>query len=248
MVLSDFGELQVMQDLFVDEDYAVDAVGHPSTILDVGANIGLSVLYFRARYPDAVIYAVEPHPESVRKLRCNLASVRDVHILESAVGRQDGTLELFDAPGYSIGVSAHPERDGGRRVAVPVRRLESVMSDVGLEWVDLLKLDIERGGVRCPVAIPRSRSARVPWSVSCTSAGQVDGGRFLAPAQGVRRRSPRSLAVGVRVRGAEPKPRLKHSPPLDPYNRHTANQSPERAGCGTTTVDRARQPDTTRTE
>ncbi len=125
----------------------------------MGANIGLSVLYFRARYPDAVIYAVEPHPESVRKLRCNLASVRDVHILESAVGRQDGTLELSDAPGYSIGVSAHREDDGGGRIAVPVRRLESVMSDVGLEWVDLLKLDIEGAELDALSPFPVARRA-----------------------------------------------------------------------------------------
>lgn len=145
LVVSDFGELQVMRDLFVEEDYAVEAIGRPRAILDLGANIGLSVLYFRAKYPDAVIYAVEPHPENLRKLRCNLTAVQHVHILEAAVGRRDGTLELFDAPGYSIAVSAHREHCGGAPVAVPVpvRRLEALMADVGLDWVDLLKVDIE---------------------------------------------------------------------------------------------------------
>lgn len=41
------------------------------TILDLGANIGLSVAYFAAVYPDARIFAVEPDPDSFRLLKEN---------------------------------------------------------------------------------------------------------------------------------------------------------------------------------
>src|ERR1700730_14900976 len=42
-------------------------------IIDCGANIGITSLFLAARYPDAMIISVEPHPENFALLKSNVA-------------------------------------------------------------------------------------------------------------------------------------------------------------------------------
>jgi predicted O-methyltransferase YrrM len=48
--------------------YALPASHSPKRILDLGANIGLSALYFHRQYPEASIACVEPAPKNFSML------------------------------------------------------------------------------------------------------------------------------------------------------------------------------------
>jgi FkbM family methyltransferase len=54
-------------------------------IIDAGANIGASPLFFSLRYPSSRVVAIEPEPNNCKLLRRNCAS-RDVVLLEGAIG------------------------------------------------------------------------------------------------------------------------------------------------------------------
>ena len=70
--------------IFVREDYLLSEA-EPLTVLDIGANIGLSALYFLSRHPDNRVLAVEPDPANLEFLRENLAPFADrVEILSLA--------------------------------------------------------------------------------------------------------------------------------------------------------------------
>src|SRR3979490_75276 len=47
----------------------------PKVILDIGSNIGTSILFFHQQYPSAKIYGFEPHPETFRILQTNVGSI-----------------------------------------------------------------------------------------------------------------------------------------------------------------------------
>lgn len=123
-------------------------VGGPvRQVLDLGSNIGLSVRYFAALWPEARIGAVEPDPENVALARANLAGLvraGRVDIHHCFVGRERG----YAAPVRDEGAGHNEIRIGERsdaRVAgsVPVRTVPELLREFSEEPIDFLKCDIE---------------------------------------------------------------------------------------------------------
>ena len=143
LVVSDYGELQVMRDIVLDEEYAVEGA-EPRTVLDLGANIGLASAWFRERYPDARVIAVEPDPATFSKLERNLGGDDGVTLVNLAVSSTSGEVALFRPAGYSVGSSLRAS-GGSQAGAARIRActLDELWAELGLEGLDLLKLDVE---------------------------------------------------------------------------------------------------------
>jgi FkbM family methyltransferase len=110
-------------------------------IVDLGANVGYSVLYFARRFPESHIVAWEPHPEHVRQLKANVAAnklERRVSICPAAAGAQNGAKWLIDR-GTSSCVVDEFRPDS---VRIDVR---DWLQDAGADPIDLLKMDVEGG-------------------------------------------------------------------------------------------------------
>ena len=71
-----------------------------SLIIDAGANIGASVVYFKNTYPNAYVFAIEPEINNWQLLEINSASYGDKTNFYGAISNVDGTLSLID-PGLS---------------------------------------------------------------------------------------------------------------------------------------------------
>jgi FkbM family methyltransferase len=146
--VSDESELETIRDVFVEEDYRLGDVGDVRTVVDLGSHIGASVVWFHAVYPDARIIAVEPHPATFGRL---LRNVRDLDRIEAhnvAVTDAEGTVPLFgERESWSTSVY---ERPGMHRIGeVRSQTLDGLLGALGVESVDILKLDIE--GAELPV-------------------------------------------------------------------------------------------------
>src|SRR5438132_2523915 len=50
-------------------EYYVPPGLRPKIILDIGSNIGASIIYFHRQFPDANIFGFEPHPDTFRVLQ-----------------------------------------------------------------------------------------------------------------------------------------------------------------------------------
>jgi FkbM family methyltransferase len=144
VVVGDYGELEVMRDIVLDEEYALTGL-EPRTIVDLGANVGMASAWFRGRYPEARIVAVEPDPDTFAKLERNLAGDDAVTLVNAAVAGEAGEVELFQPSGYSISSSLSASRDdqGASSARVRACTLDELWTELGLERVDLLKLDVE---------------------------------------------------------------------------------------------------------
>jgi len=64
--------------------HAIRARGHTPYIVDLGANIGASAVWFAARYPGSRIAAFEPHPGNFRLLERNCQGL-DVDLHRAAI-------------------------------------------------------------------------------------------------------------------------------------------------------------------
>jgi FkbM family methyltransferase len=149
--VSDWSELVVAAEVFGRAgDYDLPELpSDPRTIVDLGANIGLSARFFSVRYPGAQIVALEPDPQSFVIARRNLRGLGHVSLRHLAVAPAEGTLQLHRVSGESWRTSSIRTssilRDQTRSESftAPAVTLDSLIEELGR--VDILKIDIEGG-------------------------------------------------------------------------------------------------------
>ena len=147
-------------------EYWVPQSLDPAVILDIGANIGISSIYFSGRFPRAQIYAFEPVPQNVALLSRNLANYDRAHISPVALGRKNGTVEMFasDSPHNFGGFSFYDRgSDTGRKMAVEMRDANSVLRELCIDHVDLIKIDTEGAEYDILTALDESLLRSVKW-------------------------------------------------------------------------------------
>ena len=107
--------------------------------IDIGANIG-SYTIISAEQRRARVLAIEPHPQTFEYLRRNVArnGYENVHLVRAAVGASEGSITVTDTPGSAV---THITCDGSG-VAVPLRRMDSLLEETGLS-PDVVKIDVE---------------------------------------------------------------------------------------------------------
>jgi FkbM family methyltransferase len=138
----------VAREIFEGGEYGFACHRSDPVILDCGSHIGLSVAWFKQRFPRARIVAFEPDPESFRLLQANVAAngFEGVELLNVAVSFRQGTARFYGQ--FDVAepmASAHSLRkDWGtqrsdRWIEVQTVRLADYISGP----VDYLKLDIE---------------------------------------------------------------------------------------------------------
>ncbi len=126
------------KDIFADELYLFDTQNDRPVIFDCGSNIGMSIIYFKQKFPKARIIAYEAHPKVAEILRENLQNnqINDVEINEKAVWVHNNGLEFSDegADGSSI---------FGKEAKLQVKSIRLKEELQNFEQIDMLKMDIE---------------------------------------------------------------------------------------------------------
>jgi FkbM family methyltransferase len=130
---------EMHEELFNRQFYRFTARTEQPLIIDVGANIGMSVLYFKCLYPKSRVIAFEADPAIYQVLQRNVAAyeLEGVELVPQAVWKCETELEFQSGNWLSGRVLNH--RPGIKTVKVPACRLQGYLE----QSVDLLKLDIE---------------------------------------------------------------------------------------------------------
>jgi FkbM family methyltransferase len=130
--------LSTFRQIFDEKIYGFTAGTDRPYILDCGANIGLSVIYFKQIYPQSIIVAFEADKAIFETLRRNVQSFgyENVEVLNRAVWNSETELDFTSDGG-----------DGGR-LSITNDRPTQVVKTVRLRdyldrKIDFLKLDIE---------------------------------------------------------------------------------------------------------
>jgi len=131
--------LSAYKEIFAEDIYAFPSDNMNPVILDCGANIGLSILYFKKRYSQSKIIVYEADPEIFKILEQNIVgnSIKGIELINKAVWSSDTIVE-FNVEGA----------DGGRIktgsdiniIRIPAVSLESIFRD---RRFDFVKIDIE---------------------------------------------------------------------------------------------------------
>ena len=126
------------KEIFADESYKFVSNSSKPVILDCGANIGVSCLYFSKLFPNSKIVAFEADPNIVKVLNKNLSSnnIRNVEIIDKAVWINNDVIEisLEGADGATMYSKTN-------LIKVPSIRLKDFIKSESK--IDFLKIDIE---------------------------------------------------------------------------------------------------------
>lgn len=131
--------LYMYKEIFEDEIYKFKSLNTKPKIIDCGANIGLSVIYFKKLYPESNIVAFEPDPKIFSVLASNIKSgqLKDVEFIQKAVSNKEASIAF--TPDNSDGGRIVSEKESGRQILVETVKLSGYLR----EKIDFLKIDIE---------------------------------------------------------------------------------------------------------
>lgn len=120
-------------------------------IIDLGANIGDTVIYFKDLYPKSTIFAFEPHPLAFKHLQKNVAlnNFKSIKLFNEAIGYKKGLLTLsdnqenvFNSASIIDDQNIHNSKNQVK-FKVHVNKLSSYPVISNLKKVDLIKMDVE---------------------------------------------------------------------------------------------------------
>lgn len=178
------------------------------TIVDVGAGIGEdAVVFSRLVGPSGRVIAIEAHPGTFACLQGTIArsGLANVVAVQCAIADREGMLTMSDDSAHL----ANSMLKSGSGVDVPAKTLDALLAELGIETVDLLKMNIE-GAERPAMAgmtasAPRIRNAAISCHDFVADAG---GGDEFQTREFVR---PALEAMGftVRQRGEAAHPWLR---------------------------------------
>ena len=145
----DDSDIRVFKQIFVDNEY--DSLNLPetaNTIVDLGANIGLSALFFLKKYPNAHIIAVEPDTVNFEFMKRNLEDYSNhVALLQAAIWPSDGEVSLVEHDESNEGLGAWGYRTEtlteGAEASVSAISIPTLMNQFSMDFIDILKVDIE---------------------------------------------------------------------------------------------------------
>jgi FkbM family methyltransferase len=137
---TDESDLRVFNQVVARGCYDIDFIDiEPRLIVDAGANVGYSTIVFAEKFPDSVIYAIEPDMSNYEILQKNVCGYENVSPINAALWFRNAKLNIVnpDAPKTAVFVR---EEDGPENIrAITITEILNEYGGV----IDILKLDIE---------------------------------------------------------------------------------------------------------
>ena len=132
------------KDIFVHRIYDFTASRPDPFILDCGSNIGMSILYFKRRYPRSRIIGFEADPEVFPYLEGNVAGngLRDVQLIPALLAGREGTSNFLSdgrCGSHALAEDFDVASTGFTKHQVQCHLLRDYLT----EPVDFLKMNIE---------------------------------------------------------------------------------------------------------
>ncbi|WP_316851317.1 FkbM family methyltransferase [Pedobacter agri] len=139
-----FSQVFINNEYQVIIDYVIINQLKLNTIIDAGANIGLTALKFATFFPDSKIICLEPDPNNYRQLQINLNGMINIACLQNALWYKSDILALSrdfrDSREWSIHVT---KPHNGDKDLVSALSIHDIIKNYNLQEIDFLKIDVE---------------------------------------------------------------------------------------------------------
>ncbi len=141
------------REIFLRKEYDIKAILNfqPKVIVDAGANIGFTTLFFLREFNPSLIISLEPDGSNFKLLRKNTEQYSCIIPVQKALWNEDGVVEISDE-GYGLRgfvvKSAHAKRheevmSSENSPSMTGTTVQSLLKQYELTHIDILKMDIE---------------------------------------------------------------------------------------------------------
>jgi FkbM family methyltransferase len=134
------GDLHSIREVWFEEDYRLPFEDPSGTLLDLGANIGMTSVWLAKRYSFDRVIAVEPDPANASLARRNLElnGIKG-EVVQAAIGPFEGTARFETSGSSNLG------RVSDRGLPVAMTTVAAILARSGCSRFGLVKIDIEGG-------------------------------------------------------------------------------------------------------
>ena len=115
-------------------------LGQTPVIVDLGSNIGLTMVDFKQQYPFARIVGVEMDKENYECCKVNISQFSDCTVLNAAVWKENGSINYKGENEQSYSVEKTSFGSGGM---VPCITMDELFKENAIVKADYIKMDIE---------------------------------------------------------------------------------------------------------
>lgn len=134
-------DLDVLKSTFIEKYHRCPfLLPEDAVIVDLGSNVGYTLLDFRLEYPKCRLVGVEMDQENFKILEENVKALDRCNAVNAAIWKTDGTIQYAgkDAQSFAAG-----EQHSGNAMVAQAITIDKLLNDFNISTVDYLKMDIE---------------------------------------------------------------------------------------------------------
>jgi FkbM family methyltransferase len=138
-------DVSVFQYVFVDTAFNLDYLNlNPRLIVDGGAYVGFTSVFFAHVYPQAIIFAIEPDEDNYKMLLENTRSYPKIVPVRAALWNKEGKVRIANPGHFSkAGLRVMETAEQKNVIQVDALTLDRLLSAAKMNSIDILKLNIE---------------------------------------------------------------------------------------------------------
>ena len=133
-------DVGVWDEVFISGEYAAPSAVPPQYIIDAGANIGLTSIFYAIAFPRATIIAIEPAEENWDLLQRNARAYNQIKPTLAALWPTTTRVNIANPTDASVSFFCSETADEGTVQTVTVPEL---MQRHQMPQIDILKVDVE---------------------------------------------------------------------------------------------------------
>lgn len=136
-------DVPLLYHIFVEEEYKIKPKKEPLFIIDAGANIGFTAVYFANRFPKAKIIAIEPEESNFKLLKKNTELYPNIRCIKAGLWNSNTKLRITNLQkdskwGFQVEETTKSGPDTCDAVSMNQLLLEENKKEI-----DIAKIDIE---------------------------------------------------------------------------------------------------------
>lgn len=136
-----YSDYAIFEQIFVEHQYTlpIDLI-NPSTIIDLGANVGYASVYFANQFPTATIFSLEPEKNNFNIALENTKAYKNIRLEHGAIWHVAETIHITD---NGFGEAGFMVENGNGPNAIRAFTVQEIMRLMDVQTIDILKIDIE---------------------------------------------------------------------------------------------------------
>lgn len=130
----------VFEQIFTYKAYEMKTNINPNIIIDCGANIGLTSIYFSNKYPNSKIIAIEPERSNYEMMLKNTQNYSNIVCLQKGIWKKSCFLEIMDE---SVSNWEFMVKETDAKTDISAISIPDLIKEYEISQIDILKIDIE---------------------------------------------------------------------------------------------------------